>query len=85
MEAGERLLSELAIKLREFQQSIDQFSFEFFHLRRKPTSMKLRLLGPSYEFDRLATLFSDRFERFVVEEPVISIKLTTGYAAAAKK
>ena len=84
MGAGERLLSELAIKLREAQQSVDRISFEFFHLKRKSTSMTLRLLGPTYEIDRLITLFCDRFERFVIEEPVISIKLTTGHAVTAK-
>ena len=80
MGVGERLLSELAIKLRAHQQAIDQFSFHFYHLKRALTSIRFRLLAPTHEYDRMNMLFCDRFERFFIEEPVISVKLITGSA-----
>ena len=74
----EQLLQELAVKLRQFQQGVDELNFELHHLHLKPTLVRFRFGQPEYEYERFRRVFEDRLQRVQLEHPVVAVSLRTG-------
>ncbi len=77
LQPAERLLKELSIKLRQAQQGADQLYFEFHHLHRDPTRIRLRFGQPEYAYERFRRVFEDRLQRLQLAKPVVAMRLRT--------
>jgi protein ImuB len=74
----EQLLQELAIKLRQFQQGVDQINFDLHHLHLKPSQVQLKFGQPEHEYERFRRVFEDRLQRLQLTSPVVAVSLRTG-------
>jgi len=76
--AGKRLIRKLARALQKRQVQVVGFEFGFHHLRRPETVVRINLVEPTYELERISRLFLDKLETISLPDPVTALSLTTG-------
>ena len=77
-EAGKKLILRLADALHRHQAQIAGCRYEFHHLRRPATVVRINQVVPTYESRKIADLFLSRLETLSLPAPVTALSLTTG-------
>ena len=77
-EAGKKLILRLAQALHRHQAQIAGCRYEFHHLRRPATVVRINQVVPTYESQKIADLFLSRLETLSLPAPVTALGLTTG-------
>ena len=80
-EAGKKLILRLAEALHRHQAQIAGCRYEFHHLRRPATVVRINQVVPTYESQKITDLFLSRLETLSLPAPVTVLSLTTGKAA----
>ena len=77
-EAGKKLILRLADALHRHQAQIASCRYEFHHLCRPATVVRINQVVPTYESQKITELFLSRLETLSLPAPVTALGLTTG-------
>ena len=82
LQVCEQLLSNLERFLTSRQVEVRQVQFSFFHLRKPATHLTVGSVQAGRKKEQWQELLAIRFERLVLPEPVIAIRLRSGAGQA---